>query len=328
MFDFITIKTRPLPDDKINHIVWRNCLQPNSENGVVYYDNRETKNLKQQNGIYICIETNRQLRMEGSLQKYFNEISGYGRTNHNMFSMADSQKAIKKLLFDKGIAMEDAYVGNYEIGLNLTVSKDCRTYLDKMRTICTSRNVYYDFYVNPKYVNPRHKNERLKITGFDKVRKYFKAYDKIAECMDRRRKIIPEGNILRIETVNLRLENCMAVDFFTPGNLIKLFEAFFRDWRTVRFERDIITPKGTGRAKRHLCIEIINKGKETVLAQAKKQHKDGFLSDWEYRNIREFIAKEWDAVKQSIAFVQGDEEREFRELLNVNYTILKHEKVW
>jgi len=320
MIDLITIVTPPLDDDEINYIVWRNGLKLNSRDGVAYYDNKDTKNLKQQNGIYIAIETNKRLKAEGSLHKFHNDISGNDRNNYNLFSMSEAKKTIDRLLFDKGINKENGCVYGYEIGLNLNMAKDCRAYLDKMKSV-----VDRELYANPKFINPRHRNERIKVTGFNGVRKYYKAYDKVHECMDKKRKVIPDGNILRIETVMKKLSNCLVTDFFDPDNLKKMVEAFFRDWRTLQFEQDIVTPKGTGRAKQQLCIDIMNTGTAEVLARAKERHKRGSLSDWEYRNIREFIANEWDIVKRSIAFIQSDEEKEFRELIKINYAIIKHD---
>jgi hypothetical protein len=326
MIDMITIVTSPLTDDKINNIVWRNGLQTNSKDGVVCYSNEKTKNFIQQKGIYINIDTSGRLRAEGSLHKYFNDISGNDRNNYNMFLMSDAKKTIERLLFDKGIDKEDARVYGYEIGLNLIVTKDCRVYLEKMKTIGAVGDER-ELYVNPLYVNPRHKNERMKVTGFKKVRKYFKVYDKVHECIDKKRKVIPEGNILRIETVYKRLDKCTVIDFFTPDNLQKMVEAFFRDWRTIQFDRDIITPKGTGRAKQHLCMEIMSKGKAKVLQQAKERHANGSLTDRGYRNIREFITGEWDEVKKHITFIQSEEEKEFRQLMKVNHTILRNDEI-
>ena len=308
-------------DDEIDHIIWRNGLKINSRDGVVYYDNKDTKNLKQQNGIYIKIETNKKLEAKGSLHKFYNETSGNERNNYNMFTMSEAKKAMDRLLFDKGINKGNARVYGYEIGLNMNVSKDCRAFLEKMESVDGR-----ELYVDPQYVNPVHRNERMKITGFKSVRKYYKVYDKVHECIDKKRKIIPDGNILRIETVMKRLNNCFVVDFFKPDNLKKMVEAFFRDWRTIQFDQDIITPKGTGRARRQLCLDIMNKGKDAVLRQAKERHAKGSLSDWEYRNIREFITNEWDIIKKSITFIQSDEEKEFRELIKVNHTILKNDE--
>lgn len=321
MIDLITLIKPGLSDIELATLVERNNLQTNSKDGVVFYDNIDTKNLTQQKGVFIRIETSQKLKVECSLHKYFNEISGRSRNNFNLFSMSEAKKSLDYLLTEKEIGIEGLRVYNYEIGLNLNVSKDCRYYLDKMKSIgpVGSERMFY--------VNPRYKDERAKTTVFhNNTRKYFKAYDKVFESVDKNRKVIPEGNILRVETVNRRLDNCLAIDFFHPDNLKKLIEVFFRDWRTIHFERDILTPKGTGRAKQHLCSDIINKGKDAVLIQAKARHTNGSLSDWEYRNIREFIVNEWDVIKQSITFIQSDEEKEFRQLLKVNHTILKNEE--
>ena len=176
------------------------------------------------------------------------------------------------------------------------------------------------------YVNPRYKDERGKATEFPThTRKYFKAYDKVFEMKDKKRKNVPTGNILRIETVYRRLDKVMVTDFFSTDNLTKILETFFRDWRTIQFTQDITTPKGTGRAKRYLCVEIIEKGTDAVLQNAKESHKNGSLTDKEYRNIREFIAREWNEFKKRITFIASDEELEYRQLLNTNYLLLKND---
>lgn len=320
MIDLVTLIKPNLSDIEVESIVERNNLQTNSKDGVVFYDNIDTKNLAQQKGVFIRIETNQKLRVECSLHKYFNEISGHSRDNSTLFSMSEAKKSLDRLLAEKDIGIQGLRIYNYEIGLNLSVSRDCRCYLDKMKSIGPSGNE------KQLYVNPRYKDERAKTTVFHThTRKYFKAYDKVFESIDKKRKVIPKGNILRIETVNRRLDNCLAVDFFHPDNLRKMVEVFFRDWRTIQFEQDIITPKGTGRAKGQLCLDIISNGKDAVLLRAKERHANGSLSDWEYRNIREFIANEWDTVKRSITFIQSDEEKEFRQLMKINHTLLKND---
>lgn len=322
MFDLITIVTPPLDNEKIDHIVWRNGLQTNSRDGLVYYDNIDTKNLVQQKGVYVKIETNRRLKAEGSLQKFYNEITKNERSNYNMFTMDEAKKAIETLLHEKGIDEADARIYNYEIGLNLNISKDCRTFLDKIKSIGPMGNERL-IYVNPKY-----KDERAKTTVFHShTRKHFKVYDKVFEAIDKKRKVIPEGNILRIETVYRRLAKGSIKEFFAPDNLYKQIENFFRDWRTIQFEQDIITPKGTGRAKQQLCLEIMEHGKDTVVKRAKARHTNGSLTDWEYRNIREFATKEWDKLKKGITFIQSEEEKEFRHLLDINHVLLRSEEI-
>lgn len=326
MFDLITITTPPLSDDKIDLIVLRNGLLENSEDGVVCYNNQKLKNLKQHNGIYLKIDTKKRLKAEGSLQKFWNELQSGDRNNYNMFTMSDAKTAMRNLLHEKGIDIDDAYISSYEIGLNLNVSKDCIHYLNKMKSIgAVAKERIFD--ANPKYIHPLHRNIRLKVTGMYSVRKHFKAYDKVHEMRQMKRKIIPDGNILRIETVMRRMSNCQVNSFLDADNLHKLVDAFFKDWRTIQFERDIITPKGTGRAKQQLCVEIIDKGRGEVLSQAKARHTIGSLTDREYRNIREFITREWDEFKKHISFIQSEEEKEFRELLDINHTILRNDEI-
>lgn len=321
MIDLITLIKPGLSDDEVSTMVTWNGLQTNSKDGAVFYDNISTKNLSQQKGVFIRVETNQKLKVECSLHKYYNETNTGNRSNHDLFSMPDAQKAFRHLLTEKAVPDKDLRVYNYEIGVNLNLSKNCRTFLDKMKSIGSAGNE------KVMYVNPRYKDERVKTTVFHThTRKYFKAYDKVFELRDRKKKNIPDGNILRIETAYRRLDNCLAADFFSPANLNKMLEAFFRDWRTLQFEQDIVTPKGTGRARQALCLEIMDKGTDAVLWQAKERHARGTLTDWEYRNIREFVIREWDTIKKQIRFIQSDEEKEFRELLKVTHTLLKNDE--
>jgi hypothetical protein len=321
LIDFLTIVKKDMTDMNMMSFIEHNGLQCNSMAGKDYYDNQKTKNLSQQNGLLIRIGTNQKLTIEGSLQKYYNEISGYGRHNYNLFPMSKAKEAITCLLTDKEITdVGGLKIRNYEIGLTINVLKDCRSYLDRMTTIGVGRDK------KDIMINPRYGDKREKVTEFpDRTRKFFKAYDKGFESREKKRKLIPAGNLLRIETVNRRLDNCLLTDFFAPDNLMKMVETFFRDWRTVQFIQDIITPKGTGRARQRLCMDIMNNGPKAVLKQSKEQHANGSLSDWEYRNIREFITHEWDTMKSSISFIQSEEEKELRQLLNDYYTILRHD---
>lgn len=322
MIDLITLIRPGLSPDEVLTVVAWNGLQTNTKDDVVFYDNLSTKNLAQQKGMYIRVEASGKLKAEGSLHKFFNETHTGDRSNHNLFTMRDARKAFQHLISEKAIPLDGLRVYNYEIGINLRLSKDCRTFLDKMKSIGSVGNE------KPLYVNPRYKDERVKTTVFHThTRKYFKAYDKVFEARDRKRKYIPEGNILRIEIAYRRLDNFSASDFFQPGNLDKLVEAFFRDWRTIQFQQDVVTPKGTGRARRNLCSEIVEKGAEGVLCQARERYKSGVLTDWEYRNIREFVTREWPDVKKRITFIQSSEEREFRELLKVNHLLIANDGI-
>ncbi|MDR2004140.1 MAG: hypothetical protein LBQ74_14005 [Prevotella sp.] len=316
MIDLLTLVKSSLSDEEVSAIVWRNGLETHSEAGAIWYDNRAVKNLKQQGGIYIRIDTKRKLTLEGSLHKYRNEIDGNGRYNYNLFTMSQAKNTIERLLFDKGIDPAGVRIWNYEIGINLNVIKDCRAYMEKMQVIGDK----------PLFVNAQYKDEREETTLFHRhYRKYFKIYDKVFEMMDRKSKQIPEGNVLRLETVFRRQDKCFVHDFFLPGNLRKVVDTFFRDWEKIRFFRDIITPKGTGRARRQLCIEIIDRSPDAVLRKAKERHRNGSLKDREYRSIREFIQNEWDFLKKEIRFIKSDEELEIRKLMAYCRIILEND---
>lgn len=200
------------------------------------------------------------------------------------------------------------------------MSTDCRNYLNKIQSIGVASGERL------VYVNPKYKDERVKTTIFHKhTRKYFKVYDKVFEMREKKYKHIPDTHILRIETAYRRLSNCTIEKFFAPTNLYKLIETFFKDWQAIHFEQKIITPKGTGRAKQHLCMQILDKGRGEVLKESKENYKLGVLTDKEYRNIREFITKEWGDFKDRISFIQSPEEEEFRKWLHINHTILKYD---
>ncbi len=189
------------------------------------------------------------------------------------------------------------------------MSKDCREYLDRMRAIGILNNKR-EFAPNQKY-----KDKRVIVTPFHReIKKVYKAYDKAFEMNDKKRIEHPKNvNILRIETVYRRVEKLPFTKFFTNdylGNLIKTFE---RDWRSLEFDIEISTPKGTTSAKINLCKNLIKRGKEAVLNEAKHRNKSGLITDKQYRTIREFITYEWDYFKRKVKVIQGTEEQEFRE---------------
>lgn len=318
MIDLITIQKLRLSENEIKRIVERNYLQTNSKDGVVCYDNKKIKNLAQAGGFFINIGTDNKLKVEGSLHKFYNKEEKGIWQNYNFFDMEKACSAAEMLIEKKSLP-SDMMVYYYEVGLNMNVSKDCMSFLEKIKSIGPA------FDEKKIYTNPRYKDERAKTTIFHKhTRKYFKVYDKEFEMHDRKRTYVSTGkNILRIETANRRLENKPVELFFDPDNLYKIVEQFFRDWRTLKFEYDIITPKGTGRTKHALCLEILRNGRDEVLSSAKERYKMGILTDWEFRNIREFITKDYDVLKKDIQIVKSPEEVEYRELLSSYYALLK-----
>ncbi|WP_080902939.1 hypothetical protein [Parabacteroides sp. Marseille-P3160] len=317
MIDLITFQKMGLSTSEINRIASHNKLQLNSKDGAVCYDNAKTKNLEQSKGVFIQIETSQKLKVECSLHKYYNEIRSGLRNNYDLFTMPAAMSAIGLFLKDKKLP-GDMRVYNFEIGLNLNISSNCRTFLDKIRSIGPPGDE------REIYVNPHYKDERAKTTVFHRhTRKYFKVYDKVFEAEDKRRTDVPDHPILRIETAFRRVENQTIESFFSAANLSRLVETFFRDWRQLHFIRDIQTPPGTGRAKQAICLHILSSSVEDVLREARARHRAGALKDWEYRNTREFVQRDWPVLKSQIAAIQSSEEQEYRRLLQSYYQLLK-----
>lgn len=307
------IKTK-VSDSEVSQIVESARLQKCTRNGAVYYETSLQQRNKEH--MYIRIETNNKLKIECSLHKLHEKTVSCRYTNYESFSMDQATQIIKQVLEAKGIPPDRLMIYGYEVGLNLNVSKDCREYMDKMNTIGIQGEE------KPFYINPKYKDSRVKTTLFHRhIRKHFKVYDKCFEARDKRRNDVPEGNILRIETVYKRVEKMSYKEFFSPENLTKVRDRFFSDWRTVQFERDIQAPKGVGIKKRELCKLILKVEPKGALFQMKEKQANGTITAKEFRTIREFITREWDKLKKDVVFVPSEPENEYRKLLNTEKTL-------
>lgn len=316
MIDLITLTMNGLSENEVNHIVETNRLYTNTRNGRVFYDNMEAKNIRDR--FYLRIETNKRLKLECSLHKYNTFLETGKYINFDLFTMSQAVETASQLTDNTGITPEKLNVYSFEIGMNLVMSKDCREYLDRMRAIGILDNKR-EFAPNQKY-----KDKRVIITPFHReIKKVYKAYDKAFEMNDKKRIEHPKNvNILRIETVYRRVEKMPFTKFFTIdylGNLIKTFE---RDWRSLEFDIELSTPKGTTGAKIELCKSLIKRGKEAVLQESKHRNKSGLITDKQYRTIREFITHEWDSFKRKVKVIQGTEEQEFREKVRNTLVLL------
>ena len=309
MIDLITLTRNNIPENEVSQIVEHAKLQECTRGGKLYYETSLQQRNKEHT--FIRIEANGKLKIECSIHKLYEQKTTGHYTNYGVFTLEQAKQTIMDALTEKGIATEDMRVYNYEIGVNLYMSQECRAYLDLMETI----GILDD--KKPLFINPRYKDRRVKTTVFHKyVRKYFKVYDKGFEARDKRRNDVPDQNILRLETVYRRVENMSLADFFSLENMAKMQDRFFKDWRTAQFKREIKAPKGTRSAKRDLCETILRVGTETALSKARERHKAGILTDKEFRGIREFIVNEWDNVKNNIVLAASDQEKEYREKLN------------
>lgn len=298
-----------MKQDEILQIVNDNGLQTNTSNGEVYYNNQIRKNFT--DNVFIQIQTDGRLKIECSLHKYYNYLKERKSVNFDMFTIKQAKETAIQLIENKHITANELSVYRFEIGLNITVSEDCRKYLDLIQGIGA---IGSEKELN---VNMKFKDFREKTTIFHKdKRKYYKIYDKVFEMRDKRYKQLPDIHILRIETVYRRIEKMSFEQFFSLPNLKKVVEQFFNDWATVNFDRDIITPLGTHYAKQALCKEIIKYGAETALKHSKTKYKEGFITNKQYRTIREFIINDWPTFKTEIRQVPTPQEREFRKQLS------------
>jgi len=317
MIDLIKFEKKNVPSYEIATIVEKNRLSNNSEAGKPCYSNRKTKFSKQDEGVYIDISTAGNLKFECSLHKYYNEtIRKIGRYNYDMFTMKQAKEAINELLEKKHIKPVSVKVKYYEIGVNLSLSKDCLDYLGEMLDIEKQNGKKVEFTHDPNY-----KEKRMRVTNKHRsVRVWYRAYDKFFEMLDKKRKGVEfvftiEGNILRIETVYRRVEKHTINTFFSNQNLKRIQKLFFEDWEKLRFEKGVKFPTGTGRAKKELCRNILRYKENELLSKSKKENKTGELSDKEYRNIREFIKNEWITFKKNLIYFQSDVEKEYRKEL-------------
>lgn len=300
-----------LSDNEMLKIVEQNNLKTHSRDGVVYYDNQTNKSLN--DGFFLRIETDkRRLKLECSLHKYFNWILNHRQTNDDLFSFSNAANTIEMLKASTGIDVGKLKVTYYEIGLNLNMENDCKSYIDKMQFIGTLGNKR-QFFVNPKY-----KGERIKTTIFHRhIKKVYKVYDKNHEMKDKKSKGQPKHeNTLRIETIQKRVERMTVADLLNPKTIAKLTDQFLKDWRTVQFTPNLQVKKGTHQRKVDLCTQIILFGKEQVLQDYRELFNKGDLTERRFRDIREFIQYEWDIFKKSVVVNKLPAEMEFRDKIN------------
>jgi hypothetical protein len=313
MIDLIEIDNKKITPERAVQIAIENNLIENSKGNVIYYDNHH----RPFDGYFIKVEKNR-LKINVSLHKFFNKAIKNRPGNFDTFTMSNVQSTFEMLEIRTHTDLKKSNVTYYEIGLNIELPQNCKLYLDKIQSIgILDEN-------RPFYVNARYKDERIKTTLYHKdIRKYYKVYDKCFEMKDKRLQLPDNLNILRIETVFKRVEKMTVEQFLSPSNVKKMTGQFFREWRTIQFEKLIITPKGTRTKKIDLCKQILETSPETVLMRAEKDYKNNVLSDKGYRTIREFIQYEWDSFKHNIKIEQSPEEKEFRAEFSKAYKISK-----
>ncbi|TDE01517.1 hypothetical protein [Flavobacterium sandaracinum] len=288
MIDNITMVKKSLSEREKTNIIKKSRLVSNSLNGLIYYDNRTTKNFT--GGLFIQIDTRNKLKITGSIHKYHSHLESGYLTNFDSFTMVQAKGTFNRLITNTGIDPNDIEVTFFEVGINLKFDIDVKFVLEKVHSIGKMEK--------PFLIEPKFKESRQITTGTHRdFRVHFKMYDKLFEMQDSRK---PIGNfkhhILRIETVHRRVEKLQLNQFLSNEYLKVIQSDFFNQWDGLNFYNDIEAPKGTQRSKIDLVRNIIYKGKITVLNNYKSQYENKALSKRQFYAIRDFIGK-WEVIR-------------------------------
>jgi hypothetical protein len=289
MIDNITMTKKTLSEVEKKNIIKSSRLVCNSLNGLVYYDNRTTKNFT--GGLFIKIDPTNKLKVTGSLHKYFSYLENGSLTNFDSFTMNDVKGAFEKLILNTGINPDKVEITFFEIGLNVRLPIEAKTVLEAIHSIGKHKE-------KPFLIDANHKEARQMTTERHRdYRIYFKVYDKVFEMLDKHHKRTPTGiNIVRIETVHRRCEKVYLIDFFDLEFLHRLQTTFFNEWEKLNFYNDITAPKGTQRSKIDLVRNIIYQGKNEVLKQYKSQYDNSALTKRQFYSVRDFL-ENWETIR-------------------------------
>ena len=289
MIDNITMVKKTLSENEIKAIIKNSRLMRNSLNGLIYYDNRTTKNFT--GGLFIKIDPNNRLKITGSLHKYYSYLETGSLTNFDSFTMLQAKATFERLILNTGINPDKVEITFFEIGINVKLPIEPKTVLEAIHSIGKHKEKIF-------LIDANHKDNRQVTTERHRdYRLYFKIYDKVFEMLDKQNRRTPTGlNIIRIETVHRRCEKTFLKDFLNLENLIRLQNLFFNEWENLNFYNDITAPKGTTRGKIDLIRNIIYKGKNEVLSQYKSQYENNALSKRQFYTVKEFV-NNWEAIR-------------------------------
>jgi hypothetical protein len=297
MIDNITMIKKTLSENEKKNIIKNSRLVCNSLNGLIYYDNRTTKNFT--GGLFIKIDPNNNLKITGSLHKYFSYLENGSLTNFDSFTMYQAKETFEKMILKTGMNPEKVAINFFEIGMNIKLPIETKIVLEAVHSIGNHKEKIF-------LIDANHKDARQITTERHRdFRIYFKMYDKIFEMEDKHHKRTPTGlNILRIETVHRRCEKLFLTDMLELDNLLRLQNSFFAEWERLNFYNDITAPKGTPRSKKDLIRNIIYNGKNEVLKQYRNQYENNALTKKQFRTLREYIDN-WEANKQEFEIKQS-----------------------
>lgn len=283
MIDLIRFSKKNLSEVEKNNIIAKSRLNVRyDKDGFKCYENGKIKDL--QGGLYIGIDKNNDLKIEGSIHKYYSFLTTGKSSNFDTFTMQQAKETVDKIIEFAGFEPINTLVNHYEIGMNLNFEIDVINFINKAYSIGTGATK------KTLYIHPKYRKERLKTTEIHyNFRVSYKMYDKIFEIIDKRGNAPNDKNILRIETVNRRIEKISLINFFKNKNLLKIQNAFFNKWDYLNFDFNVLAPKGTHQSKISLAKELILYGAEATKLKYDTLAVSGAVSPKIYRDIKTFI---------------------------------------
>lgn len=320
MFDKITIRAK-VSSEECAHLATLHCLQSwvNSENNKVNYRSSQHANTT---GIQVQIYNNK-MTLKCSLHKYW-EKRNFGKLrNDTMFTISEAKSAFEMLLFENGLIASKVNIIEFELGLNMYVSYDPITFIEKAGYIFTAKKITKEMFNDANY-----KKDRQRTTEKSpNYRKYYKIYDKGWEMEKKSRKKKEEQDQetkeykLRIETVHRRY-NERADLFFSDQNIKQLVQLFYVEWKDLFFFRDVRAYKGARSSEIDRARFIINYGTEEYLKQIKSQLSLKKITDKQYRTIREFI-RDFSENEHKYKTIISPQEKEYNMLFTRVFMLCK-----
>ncbi|OWP81647.1 hypothetical protein BWK63_05015 [Flavobacterium covae] len=289
MIDKIRFSKKNLSECEIKKIVETSRLQSYDADGLKHYHNQRTKNFN--GGMFIKIDTDKSLKIEGSLHKYSTYLKNKELNNYDSFTMPQARVTMINLINKTGFNPENVTVNFYEIGLNIVTDIEPKEILKSVYSIGDMDKEKL-FYIDPKF-----KNQSQVITEYHKdFRIVNKVYDKIHEMRDNKKKP-PNGiKIIRIETIHKRVEKTYLIDFFTNENLKRMQTVFFNNWDKLNFSIEIKAPPKTSMFKIELAKVLYKKKPFEVLSEILEQYKNNTISIKIYYTLKRFI-ENWENEK-------------------------------
>lgn len=289
MIDKIRFSKKKLSETEIMKIVLTSRLQIYDADGLKHYHNQKTKNFN--GGMLIKIDTDKSLKIEGSLHKYASFLKTKELNNFDRFTMQQAKETLLKLITKTGFSPDKVIISFYEVGLNIVTDIEPKELLKSVYSIGDiDREKLF-------LIDPRHKkNSQITTETHKDFRLVYKAYDKIHEMIDNKKEPPKNTKILRIETVHKRVEKTFLIDFFTDANLNRVQKTFFNNWDKLNFYIEIVAPKNTSLSKIELSKVLYKKGSSNVLADIHEQYKNKTLSIKIYYTLKRFI-ENWENEK-------------------------------